>query len=126
MSEIYEQAAAKLNSEKAKCGGDKYVAAMKNEVCDTLNEFCSQDDEFAQAVVQGGSFGDCMAAVAKNTGSSISDIEAYRRAVAFYFPGAGVHFEMRIDLCASVTGDEQQSGLQGKNDGILINLDAFF
>lgn len=126
MSEIYEQAVAKLKKEKSECGGDKHVGAMKNAVCDALLEFCCQDDEFSKAVVQGGTFKDCMEAVAKNVGSSISDIEAYRRAVAFYFPGAGVHFEMRIDLCASVTGDEQQSGSQGKKDGLLINLDDLF
>lgn len=126
MSEIYIQAAKKLKEEKTDVGGDKHVGVMKNAVCDALLEFCKQDDEFAQAVVQGGAFKDCMVAVAKGVGSSISDIEAYRRAVAFYFPGAGVHFEMSIDLCAAVDGDETQSGTQGKKDGILINLDAFF
>ena len=58
-----------------------------------------QDAEFAQAVAQGGSFKDCMAAVAKGVGGSISDLEAYRKAVRFYFKGADVRFRMEIDLC---------------------------
>ena len=40
-----------------------------------------------------------MAAVAKGVGGSISDLEAYRRAVRFYFKGADVHFHMELDLC---------------------------
>lgn len=52
---------------------------MKSAVRDALLEFCRQNEEFAQAVVQGGAFPDCMAAVAKGVGSSISDLEAYRR-----------------------------------------------
>ncbi|MEG1492382.1 MAG: hypothetical protein RR394_09025, partial [Oscillospiraceae bacterium] len=102
--------------------------AMKNEVCRALVEFCGQDDEFSQAVVQGGGFADCMNAVAKGVGGSLSDIEAYRRAVTYYFPGAGVHFNMAIDLCASV--NEKAADIcigSGKTEGgILISLDAFF
>ena len=75
---------------------------MKSAVCEALDGFCRQDAEFAQAVVQGGSFPDCMKAVAKNCGSAISDLETFRRAVRFYFPGADVTFHMRVDLCAGV------------------------
>ena len=39
-----------------------------------------------------------MAAVAKVVGLSISEIEAYRRAAAFYFRGAEVKMELRIQL----------------------------
>ena len=40
-----------------------------------------------------------MAAVAKGVGNSISDLEAYRKAVQFYFKGADIRFHMVIDLC---------------------------
>lgn len=123
MSKFYEQAVEKLEKEKKECGSDKHVGAMKGAVCDALLEFCKQDDEFSQAVVQGGSFKDCMEAVAKNAGSCLSDLEAYQRAVKFYFPGAGVHFQMKIDLCASVNEENESSE---KKDGILINFDSFF
>lgn len=123
MSEIQVQAIEKLEKENTAMSGGGHIGAMKNAVRDALIEFCKQDDEFAQAVVQGGRFKDCMDAVAKGAGSSLSDIEAYSKAVAFFFPGAAVHFNMEIDLCASVNTELPQSG---KKDGILISLDSFF
>lgn len=95
----FEKAKEKLEAE-AKSGkfGTK-AAAMKGSVKDALITFCEQDEEFAQAVVQGGSFDDCMAAVEKGGGNSISDLDAYKKAVQFYFQGAQVRFKMEIDVC---------------------------
>lgn len=62
---------------------------LAEPVAEALKEFCRQEDEFAQAVVQGGPFADCMKAVSKGAGSVLSDWEAYRRAVRFYFPKSG-------------------------------------
>ena len=104
MNEWSNQAKKKLDSE-AKAGKyDRYAAAMKSAVHDALVSFCEQDEEFAQAIVQGGTFEDCMKAVAKNCGNAISDLEAYRRAVRFYFEGADVQFQMKIEL---VPGGEE-------------------
>ena len=64
MSSWYEQAAAKLKAEYSQVKGQK-EQAMRSAVRDVLLEFCRQDEEFAQAVVQGGSFAACMTAVAK-------------------------------------------------------------
>lgn len=91
-----EKESAELNSKSGP------IQAMKAAVYDALVMFCVQDEEFAQAVLQGGSFADCMAAVAKDVGSAISDLDAYRRAVRFYFPGADIRFQMTLNLCASV------------------------
>ncbi len=55
MSSWYEQAAAKLKAEYSQVKGQK-EQAMRSAVRDVLLEFCRQDEEFAQAVVQGGSF----------------------------------------------------------------------
>ncbi len=92
------QAVEKLEREAAAFRGNQYEAAMKTAVLEALTSFCRQTEEFAQAVVQGGGFGECMAAVAKGVGRSISDIEAYRRAAAFYSRGAEVKMELRIQL----------------------------
>ncbi len=108
MNEWYEQARRKLESERASGKYDRYASAMKDDVCKTLELFCRQDGEFAQAVVQGGTFEDCMKAVAKNCGQHIPDIEAYRRAVRFFFPGADVRFHMTVNLCASVEAEEPE------------------
>lgn len=110
MNEWYEHAAKKLESEWKSGKFDRYAGAMKNAVREALDGFCKQDGEFAQAVVQGGTFEDCMKAVAKGCGSAISDLEAFRRAVRFYFPGADVKFHMTVNLCADVEeGAEQQA-----------------
>lgn len=129
MNEWYEQAVRKLDAGMKDVNGQK-EEAMKKPVRDALAEFCRQDAEFAQAVVQGGSFPDCMKAVAKNVGSSISDLEAYVRAVRFYFPGAGVDVKMTINLTADVDGTDAQSATpapQGEGKaGVIIDLAAFF
>lgn len=98
MSQWKKEALEKLAREAENGTFDKYGSAMKTAVRDALAEFCRQDGEFAQAVVQGGSFADCMKAVAKNCGSCLSDLEAFKRAAGFYFPGAEVRFRMEIAL----------------------------
>lgn len=107
---IYLDKALKKLEEEYKSGSfDKYANIMKSAVKDTLADFCRQDDEFAQAVVQGGSFTDCMKAVAKSCGTGISDLEAYRRAVRFYFPGAEIRFQMTIDLIGDAAGERESA-----------------
>lgn len=102
MNEWYEKAAKKLAEGKTSGSYSRHASVMKDAVCEALDSFCKQDGEFAQAVVQGGAFADCMKAVASGVGDSISDLEAYRRAVRFYFPGADVRFHMTVSLCADV------------------------
>ena len=97
------QAVGKLEKEKAAVKGQK-ESAMASAVLATLKDFCVQDEEFAQAIVQGGSFADCMKAVAKGVGTSISDIDAYKKAVQFYFPGAKVKMQLSIDLIGDAAG----------------------
>lgn len=120
MSEFYDEAVKKLD---AGLGAklDRYGEAMKQAVHDALKEFCRQDGEFAQAVAQGGSFADCMAAVAKGVkGSAISDLEAYRLAAQFYFPGSDIRMVMEIDLLASVRDDRKTQ------KSVVVDLSEFF
>lgn len=106
---FYEKAIDKLEAEsKEKLSGSKEMA-MKAAVLEALKDFCEQDEEFAQAVVQGGSFKDCMSTVAKGVGSSISDLEAYKKAVQFYFRGADVRFKMEIDVCPNRVKPEEHT-----------------
>ena len=101
MNEFLEQALNKLTENVS---GQK-EGAMAPSVREALGDFCRQDAEFAQAVAQGGSFKECMAVVAKGVGNSISDLEAYRKAVQFYFKGADIRFHMVIDLCPAAEGE---------------------
>ena len=117
---MLEQALKKLEAGRKGAQGLSWEAqAISGPVADALAGFCRQDEEFAQAVVQGGSFADCMRAVVKNCGSVLSDVEAYRRAVQFYFPGADIRVNMSINLCASVADELQPGG------GLLLNLTDF-
>lgn len=96
--ELVNRAKAKLDEEIKSVSG-RAEDVMKNAVKDTLIMFCEQSDEFAEAILSGEkTFSDCMKKVAANHGSGISDIEAYRRAVAFYMDGAEVEFTMTVNL----------------------------
>lgn len=124
MSEFFEQAKERLQKE-SEARLDRYGETMKGAVKEALLDFCRQEEEFAQAVVQGGSFKDCMAAVGKKIkGNAISDLEAYKAAVEFYFPGAAVSMKMNIDLCGDATGEAAPTPEPGK--GMIIDLSAFF
>lgn len=106
-----ELAVKKLDSELAKLSEknkDRRIKLMAPAVHAALAEFCRQDEEFAQAVYQGGTFKDCMAAVVQGIkNNSISDLDAYRLAVQYYFPGADIRCQMTINLCADV---ERENG----------------
>jgi len=119
-----EMAVKKLDDELKSIKGNSHIAVMKKPVHDALVLFCQQDEEFAQAVMQGGSFSDCMKAVAKNCGTAISDLEAYRRAVQFYFPTADIRFQMEISLGGEDAPVHQQEKEAEKQSSPVI-LDLF-
>ena len=122
MSTWYDQAAKKLKAERKAGNYDRYASVMKGAVYEALDNFCRQDEDFAQAVTQGGSFEDCMKAVAKGCGSAISDLEAYRKAVRFYLPDADVQFHMTIDLRREAKADAPAQTAAGFK---LISLKDF-
>lgn len=109
MSNFMSEALEKLEREYKGGKYDRYAAVMKQDVKNTIADFCRQDDEFAQAVAQGGHFEDCMKAVAKGCSGGISDMTAYTRAVQFYFPGAEIRMQMTVDL----------AGAAGKQDDYI-------
>lgn len=107
-----KQALEKLDKEYQNFKGNKYEEAVKKDVADVLRDFCQQNEEFAQAVVQGGAFKDCVASVVAGVRSTLSDLEAYNRAVVFYFRGAQVKMDLHIQLEPDA-----------EEDGKLIRLD---
>lgn len=137
------EAALKKLEDAGKITGSR-ESVMAKPVAAALREFCRQNGEFAQAVAHGGSLEDCMHAVAKGVGGSISDLEAYRRAVKFYFRGADVRFAMTIDVenawreGAEDEADEDLRGDQNEDEdegdeeddseaggGIVLDLSSF-
>lgn len=126
-----EQALAKLAAEFDQGTYPPRERQMKRYVRDALETFIRQDEEFAQAVVQGGSFYDCMKAVAKDCGSCLSDLEAYKRAVQFYFPEADVEFQMKIRVNPHESGADDSANNSGDdnakdNGGITLNFADLF
>lgn len=84
--------------------------AVSKDVCNVLITFCEQDDEFAQAIVQGDKkLRDCIEHTVRGARQSISDLEVYKRAVEFYFPGATVHMNLTIDLIGEAAAPQKQS-----------------
>lgn len=100
-----DKAIAKTTEERKQVKGQK-ESAMANAVLDMVHEFCIQSSVFAKAVAEGGSFADCMAAVAKGVGNHISDIDAYKKAVRFYLPGADIAVKMDIQTASQPQREE--------------------
>lgn len=118
------QAVAKLERERTDVYGQKQ-SAMAGAVLAVLKDFCKQEPEFAQAVVEGGAFRDCMDAVAKGVGHSISDIDAYKKAVRFYFPGAKINVQMSIDLVGDAGRKSGQAPEDNAFTGLVLDLESF-
>lgn len=53
-----------------------------------------------------------MKKVAAGVGNSISDLDAYKKAVQFYFPGAEVKMQLTIDLIGKVAGETEPVAAQ--------------
>ena len=109
---VEAEAKIKRDIEQAKSSGSK-ERVIAGPTAEALIEFCRQNEEFAQAVVQGKSFENCVKAVARNIGSACSDLTVYQKAVEFYFPGAVVEFRMNIKM--SKYEDEQSDNIINLN-----------
>ncbi len=93
-----KQAIEKLNKLDEKKLSPK-GKAVGTYVVKVLTDFCRQNAEFAQAIVQSGkTVNDCVEAAVKGAGNSISDFDVYSKAAAFWFEGATVKFTMTLDL----------------------------
>ncbi len=125
-------AVRRLNEENKSFKGESKASAMRSAVLEALCNFCQQDEEFTQAVLQNDkTFSDCMKAVAKGVGSYISDLEAYKKAVQFYFPGAEIKCHMTIDLIGKAAEGVQPITMttnteQVKKSVLDISLDDLF
>jgi len=91
-----EAAIAKLQDGMKDVTGQKEKAVVK-PVVEALADFCRQSDEFSEAVTETGKcLRECLGEIMRGVGSSISDIEVYRRAVAFWMPGYTVQMQMLL------------------------------
>lgn len=125
MSSWYEQAKEKLEAESKRGKFDRFANVMKKRVLEKLIYFCQQNEEFAQAVAQGGTFEDCMKCAAKEAGKfgngGIPDEVAYQHVVDFYFPGAKVNMQLWIQLEPDAEPQDTPDG-----GGILLDFSDFW
>lgn len=120
MNEYLDRAVDKLRA--AKAPADRHGAAVFKPVVAALEDFCRQDAEFAQAVAQGGSVDDCVMRVVKGVGSSLSDLEAYKRAAAFFFPGCVVEMKLTIYMSKHDVPDTDSTA----NKAVVLDLADFW
>lgn len=112
-----------MNFETKRITGNKQQA-IASAVAEALTSFCDQEPEFEQAIEQSGkTFQQCLDEVVKDCGSCLSDIEAYRRAVKFYFSTATVRFIMKIDLSGNNGAEKPITMTENKKDTLSISLD---
>lgn len=104
-----------------------YQSAIASETAKALRLFCEQEQEFEQAIEDSGkSFSDCLNSIVKGIKRSISDLDVFKRAVNFYFPGATVHFQMCIDLVGDAAEKQHDPPItmtQNKPSSLGLSLD---
>ena len=122
MTQVQTDAIRKLQDKEQKKGAEsKYATAVYNAVCDAMVGFCEQQAELADAVLQQEkTLGECCEQIMKGCGNSISDIEVYAKAVAFYFPGAKV--EMKMTVYMSEYEREEKQAVANKPGAKILDL----
>lgn len=117
--DIREKLTAELTD--AKLG--RYENVVKPYVLDEICIFAKQNSEFAQAIEQSDkSFADCLKATVKGAGASLEDLEVYKRAVAFYFPGADIKCTMTLDLGDG--GFSNETSTEADSGKLQLDLDS--
>lgn len=99
---------------------------IASRTAEALKLFCSQSREFTQAVEQSGkTFQDCLDSISKgiNKRGGVSDFDVYKSAAEFYFKGAKIYFEMRIDLGEGDEISETADNTTHENNTLSISLD---
>ena len=117
---MIERVKDKLESEMREKAPDRRVAAVRPAVYAQLLAFAEQDKEFAQAILDSQKMlNDCCEACVEGCGSSISDLEVYKRMAAFYFPGSDVEMTLTIKLSA----DAEKAPLGSyRKKAVVLNL----
>ncbi|MBQ1349054.1 MAG: hypothetical protein IIY61_00170 [Ruminococcus sp.] len=99
MTDTQKIAVEKINQACKTYKGGRHGSVVARPVADTLMRFCEENEDFAAVIAETDkTFSDCIVEVVRGVGNAIADIEAYRRAVKFYFPEAEIIVDMRIIL----------------------------
>ena len=117
------KAKKKLEEEDELFKGGRAAKSVQSYILRTLLSFVDQEPRFAEVVCNTQrTFSECCAAVVHNAGEVLSDLEAYRRAVQFYFPNAEISFTMGVKLTgAPPTEAEMQAPATIKPENVFPN-----
>ena len=120
--DIREKLTAELKD--AKLG--RYENVVKSYVLDEICIFAKQNSEFAQAIEQSDkSFADCLKASVAGAKEHISDLDCYKRAVAFYFPGADIKCTMTLDLGdGGFSNSNSKTSTEADSGKLQLDLDS--
>ena len=101
-------------------GLSKQAAALIHPIGEMLISFCKQDQRFADAVFEKKeTLSDCVKAVANGVTYMISDVDAYKKAVKFYLPGADIVVRMDIQTAAQPMKEEPAQTMSFSLDDLL-------
>lgn len=122
---IITQAIEKINSCNPKTSG-RYASAIAEPVKKALAQFCTQQEEFSRAVLDGGTTEDCINAVVKRiTGkTSVSDLDVYQAAAEFFFPGAKIEFRMLLHMSEYELLEDKTPEPEQPKRSIDLSLDS--
>ncbi len=104
------KAKEKLEAEDKLFMGSRSAQTVQSYVLRALLSFADQEPRFAEVVCNTKrTFSECCAAVVHNAGEVLSDLDAYRKAVQFYFPNAEISFVMNIKLTGEAPTEEEMN-----------------
>lgn len=132
---IISQAVEKINRKEKPMKDDPFAVAIGEHIKKALTIFCEQNEEFARAVLDGGSANECIKSVADKirTRKAVSDFDVFQLAVKYYFPVAVVDFVMKIRMSEYEPKAEQteakaeqteQSSARMRQTALDLSLDS--
>lgn len=107
-ADIITLAVEKIKAEFEQFSGDSKAKAVSSYVSRILQDFCQQDERFAEVIYKfKRTLSDCCGEIMKGVSSHISDIDVYRNAVKFYFPNSEVSMNMSIEITGEAPSEEE-------------------
>lgn len=107
-TDIISLAVEKIKAEFGNFNGGAKEKAVSSYVSTILQDFCKQDQRFAEVVYKfKRTLSDCCGEIMKGVTSHISDIDVYRNAVKFYFPNSEIEMKMTIDITGEAPTEDE-------------------
>lgn len=107
-ADIITLSVEKIKAEFEQFSGDSKAKAVSSYVSRILQDFCQQDERFAEVIYKfKRTLSDCCGEIMKGVSSHISDIDVYRNAVKFYFPNSEVSMNMSIEITGEAPSEEE-------------------